>query len=58
MKIDTNKLKTLNNYAKEKGVARQRAYKLVDAGKIDCVEIDGVKFVLLNDKSKNYRKPI
>jgi hypothetical protein len=56
MKIETDLLKTLSNFAKEKGIARQRAYKLVDAGKIDCFEIDGVKFVLLNDKAIKYKK--
>ena len=48
---------TLSNFAKLKGIARQRAYKLVDAKRLDCIEIDGVKFIVMNDKAKEYQKP-
>jgi len=57
MKIDITKLMTLSNFAKLKGIARQRAYKLVDAKRLDCIEIDGVKFIVMNDKAKEYQKP-
>jgi len=56
MKIDIKKLITLNNYAKLKGIARQRAYKLADSNRIDCLEIDGVKFIMLNEKALNYKR--
>ena len=54
--VDITKLKTINNFAKMKNISRQRIYKTLDSNKFDIVEIDGVKFVYLNEKSKSYKK--
>ncbi len=54
--IDITKLKTINNFAKMKNISKQRIYKTLDSGNFDIVEIDGIKFVYLNEKSKNYKK--
>ena len=56
MKIDTNELKTFNNFGKLKNISRQRIYKLVEAGKFDTIEIDGVKFIVMNSKAIRYKK--
>lgn len=45
--IDVSKLLTIANYGKKIGKSRQWIYELTRAGKIDLVEIDGVKFVQL-----------
>lgn len=56
MKIDTNILKTFANYGKLKNISRQRIYRLVEAGRFDTIEIDGVKFIVMNDKAIKYKK--
>lgn len=38
-------LKKVSTYAKEKGVSVQAIYKQIACGKIECVIIDGVKFI-------------
>jgi hypothetical protein len=58
MKIDTNKLKTLPKFGKLKNLSKQRVYQLVEIGRFDIVEIDGVKFILMNDKAVKYKKQI
>ena len=54
--VDITKLKTINNFAKMKNISRQRIYKTLESNNFDIVEIDGVKFVYLSEKSKNYKK--
>jgi len=56
MKIEINKLKTFANFGKMKNITRQRIYKLVEAGRFDTIEIDGVKFIVMNSKAINYKK--
>jgi hypothetical protein len=58
MNIDTNKLKTFPKYGKSKNLSKQRVYKLVEAGKLDSIKIDGVKFIVMNDKAVKYKKQI
>ena len=58
MKIDTKLLKTIRKYGDMKNISRQRIYKLVEAGKLDCIDIDGVRFILMNDRAINYKKQI
>lgn len=53
--IDISTLKTPINYAKQKGVSRQRVYLMMQEGKLDYIEIDGTKFITLNKTSKDYR---
>jgi hypothetical protein len=56
MKIETNKLKTYSNFGQMKNITRQRIYRLVKAGRFETVEIDGVKFILMNNKATKYIK--
>ncbi len=56
--VDINKLVSIINYGKQKGISRQRIYKLIEAGKLDFVVIDGSKFIYLTEKSKSYKKQI
>ena len=58
MKLDTNNLKTFANFGKLKNISRQRIYRLVEAGRFDTIEIDGVKFIVMNDKAIKYKKQI
>lgn len=55
-KIDRKILQVPANYAKEKGVDRKYIYQLFKDDIIDFIEIDGVKFVYLNQKAKGYKK--
>ena len=54
--IEVDKVTTATNFAKEKGIDRKWVYPLMNHDVIDYVLIDGVKFVYLNEKSKNYIK--
>jgi hypothetical protein len=56
--VDINKLVSIINYGNQKGISRQRVYKLIEAGKLDFIVIDGTKFIHLTEKSKNYKKQI
>ena len=58
MKIDINSLKTFSNFGKLKNISRQRIHILVQDGRFDTIEIDGVKFIIMNDKAINYKKQI
>lgn len=58
MKIDSEKLKTVKNYGDMKNISRQRIYKLVEANKLDSIDIDGVKFILMNEKAIKYKKRV
>ena len=58
MKTDINKLKTFSNFGKLKGISRQRTHILVQEGRFDTIEIDGVKFIIMNDKAKKYKKRV
>ena len=55
MKIETDSLVTLNNFGRIKGISRQRVYIMEAEGKIDVIQIDGVKFVLLNQKAREFQ---
>ena len=57
-KIDTKSLMTFKNYGDMKFMSRQRVYKLVKANKLDSVDIDGVKFIVMNEKAIKYKKQI
>ena len=56
MKTDISKLKTFTNFGKMKGISRQRIHKAVSEGKFDTIDIDGIKFIIMNDKALNYKK--
>lgn len=56
MKTDISKLKTYSNFGKLKGISRQRIHIAVREGKFDTLEIDGIKFIVLDEKALNYKK--
>lgn len=58
MIIDTNKLKTIPNFGKLKGLSRQRIHILLKDKRFDTTGIDGVKFIVLNDKANKFKKQI
>ena len=55
-KIDCSNLRTPTNFAKEKSVDRKYIYQLFAKEILDYIEIDGVKFVFLNQKAIRYKK--
>lgn len=56
MLIESNKLKTVSNFADEKKITRQHVYRLIKANEINSINIDGVLFVILDEKAKNFEK--
>ena len=56
MTVDTKKLLTVSNFAKLKDMSRQHIYRLVDAENLDLVKIDGVSFILLNEKAQELQR--
>ncbi len=58
MKIETKELKTFTNFGKMKNLSRQRVYQLIEVGRFDTIEIDGIKFIVMNDKAIKYKKQI
>jgi hypothetical protein len=55
-KIETAKLITPAHYGAKRGTGRKVVYYLMKEDRIDYTEIDGVMFVVLNEKSKSYKK--
>lgn len=47
LKIDRNKLKTVDNYSKAYGISKPTVYKRLKSGELKKVIIDGVTFVQL-----------
>ena len=45
MEVEIKNLKTVANYAKLINKSVGWVYKLIDAKKVECVIIDGVKFI-------------
>ena len=45
--IDIDKLVTINKYAKREGVTTMSVYRWIKDKRIKSMEIDGVKFVVL-----------
>ena len=56
MFIESNKLKTVSNFADEKDVTRQHVYRLIKGNEINSINIDGVLFVIMDKKAKNFEK--
>lgn len=56
MQIDSEKLLTVTNFAKQKGLTRQHIYRLIDAGIINSIVIDNIIFVILDKKAKNLER--
>ena len=56
MEINIDKLMTISNYAILKKLSRQHVHRLVQCGDINCIIIDGVKFVLLDEKALQFER--
>jgi len=56
MLIESNNLMTVTNFSKEKGLSRQHVYRLIKSGEINSIDIDGVVFVILDEKSQNFTR--
>jgi hypothetical protein len=54
--INIKELVTPITFAKEKGVSKQSIYKIIAKNKVDVIKIDGVMFIVLNEKTKKYRR--
>ena len=56
MRIDSNKLKTVTNFAEEKGFTRQHVYRLIKSEELNSIDIDGVRFIIIDEKSKDLKR--
>ena len=43
----------VSTYANQQGISVPAVYKRINTGKIECVEIDGVKFIKPKDNGQN-----
>ena len=43
----------VSTYARQEGISVPAVYKRINAGSVECVEIDGVKFINVNDNGKH-----
>ena len=51
--MNKEKLITIRNYSTSKSITTQYAYQLIKNGKLKYKEIDGVKFVIIEDTGYN-----
>lgn len=56
MNLNIDNLITISNYATRKDLSRQHVYRLVNNGELTMVEIDGIKFILLDEKAVDFVK--
>lgn len=56
MQINPEKLLTVTNFAKQKGLTRQHIYRLIDAGSINSISIDNILFVIMDEKAENFKR--
>ena len=52
-KMEKSKLIKVSTYARQEGISVPAVYKRINTGKIECAEIDGVKFIKVNDNGKD-----
>lgn len=51
--MEKSKLIKVSTYARQEGISVPAVYKRINAGNAECVEIDGVKFVKVNNDGKH-----
>ncbi len=56
MELDIDKLLKVNSVAKEKAITAKYVYTLIEKSILDGVKIDGIQFIINNEKYKNYTK--
>jgi hypothetical protein len=54
-KVSVKRLREVSNFAKDKGILRTSAYRLLDEGVLDYTIIDDVVYIIVNDKAKGYK---
>jgi hypothetical protein len=47
MTVDTKKLRTVKSYATREKVTTKAVYDWIKSNKVDSIEIDGVKFIVV-----------
>ena len=51
--MEKSKLIKVSTYARQEGISVPAVYKRINAGRVECVEIDRVKFIKVNNDGKN-----
>ena len=55
--MEKSKLIKVSTYARQEGISVPAVYKRINAGNVECVEIDGVKFIKVKNNGKDYYQP-
>jgi hypothetical protein len=53
-KVSVKRLREVSNFAKDKGILRTSAYRLLDEGVLDYTVTDDIVYIILDDKAKGY----
>jgi intergrase/recombinase len=53
MKVDTDNLISVQSYAQQQSVSVQSVYRWINNNVVKAVEIDGVKFIITKNPSKD-----
>lgn len=51
--MEKTKLIKVSTYARQEGISVPAVYKRINAGSVECVEIDGVKFINVDNDGKH-----
>ena len=51
--MEKSKLIKVSTYARQEGISVPAVYKRINTGNVECVEIDGVKFIKVNNDGKH-----
>lgn len=51
--MEKTKLMKVSTYARQEGISVTAVYKRINAQNIECVEIDGVKFIKVENNGKD-----
>lgn len=51
--MEKTKLIKVSTYARQEGISVPAVYKRIKVGSVECVEIDGVKFIKVNNDGKH-----
>jgi hypothetical protein len=56
MEINIEKLMTISNYALLKKLSRQHVYRLIANNELTVIHIDGISFVLMDEKALGFER--
>ena len=51
--MEKSKLIKVSTYARQEGISVPAVYKRINAGRVECVEIDRVKFIKVSNDGKH-----